>query len=69
MQAKDRVHAAILVVSTLAQRSSRRLVIYHVDAEALESTLRDLFQPATFFQTLDGYEDRTHATRGQIGQD
>jgi hypothetical protein len=53
--------AAILVVSTLARRSSRRLVIYHVDPEALESTLRDLFEPVRFFRTLNGYEDRTHA--------
>src|SRR5207248_2890579 len=53
--------AALLVVSWLARRSSRRLVIYHVDADDLESALRDVLGPETFHRTLDGYEDRAQS--------
>ena len=36
------VLVGFLVVARLARRSSRRLVIYHVDAEALDAALRDV---------------------------
>lgn len=54
---------AILVVSILARRSSRRLVIYHVDPEALESALHDSLGLEAYVRTADGFEDREH-TRG-----
>jgi hypothetical protein len=52
---------AILVVATLARRSTRRLVIYHIDAETLESVLPDALGPGPFVRTVDGFEDRTQA--------
>jgi len=52
---------AILLVSRLARRSWRRLVIYHVDGETLDTALRDALGPDEFIRTLSGYEDRTHA--------
>jgi hypothetical protein len=50
--------AAALVIASLSRRSSHRLVIYHVNAEALESVLRILLGPDGFVRSLDGYEDR-----------
>ncbi len=62
-----------LVVSRLARRSSRRLVIYHVGAEALDAALCDVLGADEFIPTLAGYESRTqscgirvdHSPRGQ----
>jgi hypothetical protein len=53
--------ASILVISSLARRSGRRLVIYRIEADALEPALRDVFEPDGFIRTVDGYEDRAHA--------
>jgi predicted LPLAT superfamily acyltransferase len=53
--------ASFLVISRVSRRASRRLVIYRVEADALESALRDVLEPAGFLRTLDGYEDRTRA--------
>ena len=52
---------ANLIVWSLARRSSRRLVIYHVGAEELEDALAEVFEPETFLRTLIGYEDRNQA--------
>jgi hypothetical protein len=52
--------AGLLFVSWLARRAARRLVVYHVDADALDAALRDLLGPYGFARTLDGYEERTH---------
>jgi hypothetical protein len=49
---------AALLVASLSRRSSRRLVVYHVAPETLESALRALLGPDGFVRTLDGYEDR-----------
>ena len=51
---------AILAVSSLARRASRRLVIYQVDPATLEAILRGLFEPEQFLPApVPGYEDRT----------
>jgi hypothetical protein len=51
----------LLVVSWLARRASRRLVVYHVTAEDLDAALRqvDVVGPESFVPTLDGFEDRS----------
>ena len=55
------IFAGLLVVARLARRSTRRLVIYHVDGDALDKALRDALEPDRFVRTLGGYEDRTRA--------
>jgi hypothetical protein len=52
---------AILLVARLARRSWRRLVIYHVDRETLDTALLDALGPDDFIRTLSGYEDRTRS--------
>jgi hypothetical protein len=50
-----------LVARGLARRARRRLVIYHVDADALDAALRESLGPEPFTPTLDGYEDKERA--------
>jgi hypothetical protein len=52
---------ATLIVSRLARRSQRRLVIYHVDAANLHAALSAALGPERFTRTLGGYEDRAGA--------
>jgi hypothetical protein len=59
--------AATLIASCLARRSSRRLVVYHVDADALEAALGAVLEPEQFEKTPGGYVDRTHSRGIRVG--
>ncbi len=50
-----------LVAMFLGRRSARRLVVYHVDAEALDRALREVCdeEPGRFVRTRRGFDDRS----------
>jgi hypothetical protein len=58
--------AAVPVIGWLAWRSRGRLVLYHVDAEALESALGEALEPEGFRRTLHGYDDQSGARHVRV---
>jgi hypothetical protein len=52
-----------LCAASLARRALRRVVVYHVDREALSMALDEILREldGRFTPTLDGYEDRAHS--------
>jgi hypothetical protein len=58
--------AALPVIAWLAWRARGRLVIYHVDAEPLESALGQALEPEGFRRTLQGYDDPSGARHVRV---
>ena len=52
--------AVALVATYLGRRSARKLVVYHIDADALDQALREVCEeePGRFVRTRRGFEDR-----------